>query len=351
MFTNDTFRGISHIRRCGHSDCELCCAPSTSTYSPQCPAIAQSAPIIRQIKSHDGTLVPDPMGRVALSAEDVDAFRASPRLIGTDPGVNNIITTAELGRRRLPGCHRAPIHSFLSLNVYEKRTMRRSHQKWEARRRVDNPVYGQAILKLSRAGTWATKNAETLDQMCRAVAHGWRPVYQELVECKDHVSRKMVMYRKRRMLLDQTVRRMLNPTKDHVADKKTRAVVVGYGNASFKSRGPRVLLIKALVRGLKTQRAEGRPAAMVFIDEFRTTLLCHRCHRETHSPTKKKANYRGRVEDRRFRDCPHCGTQAAPKRWGRDSNAALNMLMKLMALMDGVDVPRPFKRPAAAAVA
>ena len=83
---------------------------------------------------------------------------------------------------------------------------------------------------------------------------------------------------------------------------------------------------------------------LVFIDEYMTTKVCHRCYGETRSPSKKIPQDR-RVEDRRFRDCPHCGTQAAPMRWGRDSNAALNMLQKLTALMEDIELPPALRRP------
>jgi transposase len=106
-----------------------------------------------------------------------------------------------------------------------------------------------------------------------------------------------------------------------------------------------VQIIRAVVRALKTLRAEGRPSALVFIDEYNTSKLCCRCHGEMRTPLKKIPQGR-RVEDRRFRDCPHCGTQAAPRRRGRDSNAARNMLIKLSALLDGAEIPLPFCRPA-----
>ena len=185
--------------------------------------------------------------------------------------------------------------------------------------------------------------------MLAASALGWRALYEELVECKEHARRNMLAYRKRRMLLDQTARRVVNPRKSAVDHKRTRGVIVGYGNASFRSRGPRVQLIRAMVRALRrlTVKRESvkLPSALVFIDEYNTTKKCHRCFEDTYSPLKKHCSGR-RVEDHRFRDCPHCGNlQAGPKRWGRDSNAALNILRKLSALLDDTEVPAALARP------
>ena len=89
------------------------------------------------------------------------------------------------------------------------------------------------------------------------------------------------------MLLDQTVQRILSPKKDHVPDKRSKAVVVGYGNATFGTRGPRLLMIKAMVRAMRDLRNRGLPAVLVYVDEFRTTQRCHRCLEVLRQPYKK----------------------------------------------------------------
>ena len=270
------------------------------------------------------------------------------RRIAVDPGDVNTVASIELGRAKI-GEHREPIEMHLSKKYYERRTLKKQHARWETSRRRNNPAYQQAIDELSRAGTWKSTNIEKLDIMINTKARAWPALREELVFNKEHVEWKMRMYRKRRMVLDQTARRMVDPKQAHVVGKKKRGIIVGYGNGTFGSMGPRLQMIRAVIRALKTLRKEGRPVAMlVFVDEFRTTMLCHRCHRRTKSPRKK--NCKGySVEDHRFRDCSHCGDITTPtKRWGRDSNAALNILRNLSAMIEQTEIPVPFRRETAA---
>ena len=283
--------------------------------------------------------------RGPFSAADMAAL-ANVRLIADDPGDVNPGTTVELGRLDPKTGHREVIHNQMSRRRYEKRTLRKSHQQWEASRRRDNYVYRKAIDDMSAAGTWRTSDVGALDRMIDARAKGWAAMKKELIVDKEHVRRKMLMYRKRRMVLDQTAQRIVDPKASHIDDKKTRGVILGVGQAIFKSRGPTKQLLKALIRAMKRLRAEGRPAFIVFVDEYLTTQLCHRCFGQTRSPLKKVKNKPGmKVADHRFRDCPHCGSQSAPKRWGRDTNAALNILRNLLAMLMGTQVPEQFRRP------
>ena len=139
------------------------------------------------------------------------------------------------------------------------------------------------------------------------------------------------------MILDQTASRILRPVTERMKADKERAVIVGYGNAKFPSRGPTLQLLKAIIRRMREMRMRGIVALLVFIDEFRMTVTCHRCH----GPTTDERVSR----TRRFRDCQACGTEKAPKRWGRDSNAALNILRLLSALLRGEERPEAFRRP------
>jgi hypothetical protein len=248
--------------------------------------------------------------------------------------------------------HRPQINTHLSKKYYERRTFRKQHAEWEASRRRYNVAYARAIVDLSKAGTWKTTDPEKMDAMLAAKAAAWSSLRQELVFDKQHAIWKMKMYRRRRMVLDQAARRLLDPKVEGkpVHDKKTRGIVVGYGNGKFGSMGPRVQMIRAVVRILKAMRTPTRPLTLlVFVDEFRTTLLCHRCFGKTASPRKKTCKGNS-VEDHRFRDCPHCGLQTTnKKRWGRDENAALNILRNLSCLLERTPVPAPFQRSTAPA--
>lgn len=264
------------------------------------------------------------------------------------------------------------IHTHLSLKNYERRSLKHRHSLFECQRRKKSSAYREAINTLAEAGKWSTADPTALDVMLAAQARAWPGLLDELVDKKEHVKWKMLSYRRRRMLLDQTVQRILRPTKDHVPDRRKRGIVFGYGNAAFGTRGPRLLMIKAMVRAMRDLRNRGLPAILVFVDEFRTTQRCHRCLEVLSQPYKKTAKGRAQ-EDRRYkdchacgcaschpqaclgwpedapprlRDCPLCGTKAAPKRWGRDSNAALNMLTKLSIAMEGRELPKAFRRGA-----
>ena len=287
-----------------------------------------------------------------MSKSELDELLEARR-IAIDPGDVNTIASVELLRPPKEGSldpHRPQINTHLSKKYYERRTLRTQHAKWEASRRRDNVLYAHAIQDLSSAGTFKTTDIDKMDAMLAAKAEAWPHLRQELVFDKQHAIWKMQMYRRRRMVLDQAARRFLDPKVKGkpVHDKKDRGIVVGYGNGKFGSMGPRVAMIRAVVRILKQMRTPSRPLTLlVFVDEFRTTLLCHRCFGKTKSPKKK--NCKGNsVEDHRFRDCPHCGSQTTnKKRWGRDENAALNILRNLSCLLERTPVPAPFQRSTA----
>ena len=299
--------------------------------------------ILRKRKTFEEMLDKMRTSQSKLDSQKLDAILDS-REIAIDPGDVNTIASVELARTPKSGGPRPAIHTHLSKRNYEKRTLRNQHAAWEASCRQINQPYRQALDSLSRAGTWKSTDPMELDAMIEAKARAWSALRAELVFNNEHAVWKMKMYRKRRMVLDQAARRMLNPTKDHIVDKKKRGVIVGIGNATFKSQGPRLQMIKAILRILKTMRASGSAfVALVFVDEFRTTMLCHRCHRRTTSPKKKTCKGK-MVEDHRYRDCPHCGDQTTQKRWGRDSNAALNILRNLTAMVNGTEIPVPFRR-------
>ena len=239
-------------------------------------------------------------GIEVLTAEEV-AMLSNARRAAGDPGGTNILTSVELGRRSrddgvqltaankgLFGCscsdttplkvrirtfeggHRAVIHTHLSLKNYERRSLKHRHSLFECQRRKKSSAYREAINTLSEAGKWSTADPTALDVMLAAQARAWPGLLDELVDKKEHVKWKMLSYRRRRMLLDQTVQRILRPTKDHVPDRRKRGIVFGYGNAAFGTRGPRLLMIKAMVRAMRDLRNRGLPAILVFVDEFRT---------------------------------------------------------------------------------
>lgn len=270
---------------------------------------------------------------------------AAARRIGVDPGDNNIFASAEvleppLGCLRPDPC-RETVHQHLSRKRFERRAGLVKLRAWERIRRRERPAYAEAIARLSQAGSWGAATAEGQDAMLTCAASVWPVLRSELVDSNERALLKMRAKRKRRMILDQAATRMVCPKG--VSNVRNLGVVVGFGNARWRSRGPRVQLIQAVIRALKTLRREGRPALLVFVDEFNTSKCCHRCFGVMDTPRQKRSNGRTR-EDRRFRDCPHCGTQAAPMRWGRDSNAALNMLRKLSATLEGLSPPEALAR-------
>lgn len=268
-------------------------------------------------------------GRSCHLARYMEAFR-SARKIGADPGDINPATTAELIGE---GPGRRPRISLLSRRYYERRTRRTRFNNWEAERRQNVVKYAEAIRALSAAGSWSSTSAETVDAMLAALADGWTALMDELVRPVERAKMAMVRYRKRRMVLDQVATRFLEPA---TKKEKSRPVIMGYGKATFASRGPRLQLLRAFLRRMKDMRRRGIPTAMVFIDEFRTTITCQKCLGIT-DDMRTSVNHR-------FRGCRSCGEEKAPKLWGRDSNAALNILRKLELLLRGEALPAALTR-------
>lgn len=76
------------------------------------------------------------------------------RRIAVDPGDNNIITSAELGRppKAPHDAHRSVVHSHLSKRFLNRRSRLDAFKAWEAQRRQESPAYG-AMRRRPKAGT------------------------------------------------------------------------------------------------------------------------------------------------------------------------------------------------------
>jgi hypothetical protein len=235
----------------------------------------------------------------------------------------------------------------LSRNHYERRAWVPKHRDKELCRRGTAPGYAAAIVALSQAGTWKTGDAGVLEAMGATVVQHLHAMRTTLVEDKALAEEKMLTLRKKRTVLDQAAKRMVCPKG--VEHRRDQGVVVGFGNGSWRNRGPRLQLLKALLRALKQHRAStGCRALLAMVPEYNTTKCCHKCLGTMQVMYEVTTDGRIR-ESRNFRACPACGTQAAPKVRSRDFNAALNMLTKLEAILRGTECPAALRPPGAAA--
>jgi hypothetical protein len=255
----------------------------------------------------------------------------------------------------------------LSAGTYYARSLIKQQQRWQKARRRASPTYVHACSSLSEAGTWRTPDLQAFRAMCVRLNEHAEAFRAYDLEPVDAAKRRMLLFRRKRSLLDQSAQRMVQTTMDTAAKAgdAADAVVLGYGNASKKTpRGcapvPHKELKMAVRRALdriKAKAAQGRRieqkgprvVLLVSVDEFRTTMLCHVCHQKMTERQIKLPGSGRLCPDRNFRFCSQCGTttEGARKR-SRDGNAADNMLYKAYILIKGLELPAAFQRPSQA---
>jgi hypothetical protein len=257
--------------------------------------------------------------------------------------------------------------SVLSAGTYYKRGLIRQQQRWQKKRRSKHPSYVAACSGLSETGTWKTPDTQSFRAMCSRLNGLAADFHSYDVESVDAAKRRMLLFRRKRSLLDQTAQRAVDMALKTAekAGEHADALVMGYGNASTKTpRGcapvPHKELRTAFRRALdrvKAKAAQGsrivqrgpRVVLLLSIDEFRTSMLCHVCHEKMVERKIKLPGSGRECPDRNFRFCSHCGsaTEGARKR-SRDGNAADNMLYKAWLLAKGLEMPTAFRRPSQA---
>ena len=132
----------------------------------------------------------------------------------------------------------------------------------------------------------------------------------------------------------------ITTTKTHADQKR---VLVAYGDASMHNvHGTKPVVQKALHRRLRKR------CLVLNIDEFRTSKLCCSCLLEMDGKWVEERIVKGKiVKAHKLLDVRHCQTSACHRTfWHRDVNAAINILMKCLRLIWGVEEPQEFRRPA-----
>lgn len=248
--------------------------------------------------------------------------------------------------------------------------------RWD-RARQDTPTVRQAVEQLSE-GSLRSCQPESWDTYLVAAKAHEQTLDAEFVECSERAVWRMRAFRWRKASLDRAATRLMQAATvaangERLRLDASRPLVIGVGNAGFKSTGPGELaaptsaLSQALKRAIQRVRERGRTVHVYSLDEFRTTKCCCACGSETvpkpirrhqrdesgnwlvrrwrldesgeWQPTQKDA------KSRRLRCCRRCSCAHTAKIRDRDVQAARNILWLAQAEHFGVERPEYLQRP------
>ena len=289
-----------------------------------------------------------PEARKAAPQQVAAARSQDQRLdfVGVDTGRAKIATFAHegggaAGERRSQGT--------LTRSNYYWQMHDKSHKKW-CQQRAAQPGVAAALQGLAVAGAMTGRDSSSWRLVLEAEAQHWGVLEEEYYKSVDYAVWKMRLYRLKRASLDRFCNTMLK-----CGDEK-QPLVLGVGNGKFPAtgRGEQAVPTTAFDRAvLRAVRRSPRQVLRLKVDEFRTTVACHKCHQRNEAATKESGG-----RSRRLRQCGNCHSETSANgryKVDRDYNAAKNMVLLAKCLYFGEERPAAFSRgqalPAAHAAA
>jgi hypothetical protein len=305
-----------------------------------------------------------------LSHEEVRTrLEARPITVGIDTGRAKLFTAAVSQNAVVK-----PATVMFRRSQYYHEMRHSVRTRWD-RARQDEPTVRQAVEQLSE-GSLRSCQMESWDTYLAAAKTHEQALDAEFVECRERAVWRMRAFRWRKASLDRAATRLMQTATVDANGKRldaSRPLVIGIGNAGFKSTGPGELaaptsaLSQALKRAIQRVRERGRRVHVYSLDEFRTTKCCCACGSETvpkplrqHQrdetgnwlvrrwrldengewrPTQKDVN------SRRLRCCKRCSCAYTAKIRDRDVQAARNILWLAQAEHFGFERPEYLQRP------
>ena len=184
----------------------------------------------------------------------------------------------------------------------------RKNRRWTDR----NPVVKAAILTLP---TKKSAEISTLETYVRDVL----PKLDLLIEFYSRRRVRALKFKRFRFC-----QKKLNEICASLTEKAGRKTVVGFGDWSNQDGGAIKKCQSGPVKRLEKELK--RRCTVVSIDEFRTSKLCHGCHRELTNAKRKVTGNDFRLHQTKVHSVLHCRNSDCPSMTvNRDVNASANM--------------------------
>ena len=249
-------------------------------------------------------------------------------VVGGDPGFTDIITKTTLN---------GEVGSFSSTEYYERALFNLS------KRRTDS--WNEETKELTdRLSTPKTAEVDTL----KAYIGTFLSVHHELLE---HRAKKG--YRNMRFLRFCKRNELIEEICDFIAPEG-KPTVVGFGNWKPGNKSPISRRTCGPLEDIKRALDKRAHVYLVLIDEFRTSIMCHRCHCRlsnmkaftTRTKNGEKTTTTVPVKVHKVLHCrtSESGANCCKTTWNRDVNGSKNMLMKTMLHLYGWELPTAFVR-------
>lgn len=270
----------------------------------------------------------------------------SPSITAFDPGHVYLLTGATIPQQEINleapkgevvSCAK---HSAFSRAQWGKICRQQEQRAWEEDRR-SNVQVKKALDRLTDSGGGRSCNAETWANFVKASAEGIEVLDEEFLLNDDRCKRRFTCFRRKQAALMKVAGFAIQK------DEKT-PILIGIGNANVSAtmKGcpisvPTKEIQKSIKRAFKQHNKKGY---IMKVWEHRTTKTCYKCFNDMETMYKEDKDGK-QVPDREFRRCNHCkfrlDDQGAerPKERNRDFNAAKNILLAFIAVLE--DKPRP----------
>ena len=286
------------------------------------------------------------------------------RVVGVDPGVTDVVTTASLTLPQLPTSEElaalcanpAPLLNGASVQHYSSARYYHAAKYFTSARRVAR-WNNETAERTSAVPSGRVADMAALSEHTRAYLDALRPVLQHRAT-RGYRNMRFLRYCHKRRAVEE-ICRMIAP--------RGQKTLVGFGDWEGVSKTPISRRTCGPPQDVRKQLAKSPDAVFVAIDEFRTSATCCR----THQPlVNMKANSTRLARDdagsvvkqvvrTRVHKTLHCptsknsGDRLRVARSGvvattcnRDVNAAKNMLLLVLCQANGVARPQAFRRGA-----
>lgn len=287
---------------------------------------------------------------MGLDPGDVNPFTANAMVMDLRKGDGSMSAAPSVFWQQAAVGADAPSHKKTTSSRLSSKTYYRVGLVYASRRdekRCRTPQQRMMQAALAQAGTWKTTDPATFVDMCNVLAqHSHTAQLTGIVDVR-RAKWKMLTFRRRRSVLEQSIKRAVDKATHHQRPADT--IIVGYGNASTRTAHgrdcvPKKELKAAFRRVLGRFKDHGVTVVMVPIDEFRTTMLCRICHTAMQERYIRAPGKGRQIKDRSSRLCTQCGSATSPVLRSRDGNAADNIMYKTWVLASKRRLPAPFVR-------
>lgn len=223
-------------------------------------------------------------------------------------------------------------HSAFSREQWSKICRQTEQRSYEDQRR-SNPKVKEALEALSESGGARSFDVKKWNKYLQEAKKHLQVLDEEFLLNDERCIRRFTVFRRKQAAL-------MKVAGFAIRKEEKTPILIGMGNANVSAtmKGcPISVPTKAIKRAIRSSFKQHKKRGHIMeVWEYRTTKTCYKCFHDMEDVYKKVDGKE--VKDREFRRCTHC--KDGPKTRNRDFNAAKNILLAFLAVLENRDRPQ-----------